>query len=65
MIVYPVFRIDCDDVFLEHIFATEELAKDYCTLMDKTQEHWWYTCDRQYKEVVTEQFWTRKEENNA
>lgn len=59
MIVYPVFRIDCDDVFLEHIFATEELAKDYCTLMHKTQEADWYTWDWRFEEVVTEPFWPK------
>lgn len=62
MIVYPVFRIDCDDVFLDCIFATEELAKDYCTLMNETQEADWYTWDWRFEEVVTEPFWTRKEE---
>ena len=62
MRVYPVLRIDCDDVFVEHIFATEELARDYCTLMNKTQESDWYTWDWRFQEVVTEPFWTRKEE---
>lgn len=62
MIVYPVFRIDCDDVFLDRIFSTEELAKDYCTLMNTTREAGWYTWYWEFKEVVTEPFWTRKEE---
>ena len=62
MIVYPVFRMDCDDVFLEHIFATEELAKDYCNLMNATEEAEWYTWYLQSEEVVTEPFWLRKEE---
>ena len=62
MIVYPVFRINCDDVFLDCIFATEELAKDYCNLMNATEEERcciWYL---QSEEIVTEPFWTRKEE---
>ena len=62
MIVYPVFRIDCDDVFLDCICATEELAKDYCSLMNATEEAEWYTGYLQSKEIVTEPFWTRKEE---
>ena len=62
MKVYPVFRIDCDDVFLDFIFATEELAKDYCNLMNATEEARWYAWDWQSNEVVTEPFWSRKEE---
>lgn len=62
MTVYPVFRIDCDDVFLEHIFATEELAKDYCIMMNATEEADWYTWYLRFEEVVEEPFWTRKEE---
>lgn len=62
MIVYTVFRIDCDDVFLDRIFATEELAKDYCNLMNATEEAHWYTWYLQSEEIVTEPFWTRKEE---
>lgn len=62
MIVYPVFRIDCDDVFLDCIFATEELAKDYCNLMNATEEAHWCTWCLQSEEIVTEPFWTRKEE---
>ena len=62
MIVYTVFRIDCDDVFLDGIFATEELAKDYCNLMNATEEAEWYTWYLQSEEVVTEPFWLRKEE---
>lgn len=62
MTVYPVFRIDCDDVFLDCIFATEELAKDYCNLMNATEEAEWYTWYLQSEEIVTEPFWTRKEE---
>ena len=62
MIVYPVFRIDCDDVLLDCIFATEELAKDYCNLMNETEEAEWYTWYLQSEEVVTEPFWLRKEE---
>ena len=62
MIVYPVFRIDCDDVFLDCIFATEELAKDYCNLMNATEDSNWYTWYTQFEEVISEPFWTRKEE---
>lgn len=62
MIVYPVFRIDCDDVFLDCIFATEESAKDYCNLMNATEEEHWCTWYLQSEEIVTEPFWTRKEE---
>lgn len=62
MIVYPVFRIDCDDVFLDCIFATEELAKDYCNLMNATEEARWCTWYLQSEEIVTEPFWIRKEE---
>ena len=62
MIVYPVFRIDCDDVFLDCIFATEELAKDYCNLMNATEEARWCTWYLQFEEIVTEPFWLRKEE---
>ena len=62
MIVYPVFRIDCDDVFLDCIFATEELDKDYSNLMNSTEEAEWYTWYLQFEEVVTEPFLLRKEE---
>ena len=54
MIVYPVFRIDCDDVFLDCIFATEELAKDYCNLMNATEEAEWYTWYLQSEKEIKE-----------
>ena len=56
MIVYPVFRIDCDDVFLDCIFATEELAKDYCNLMNATEEAEGDTEYLQSEGVVRESF---------
>lgn len=62
MTVYPVFRIDCDDVFLDCIFAKEELAKDYCNLMNATEEAELYTWYLQSEEIVTEPFWLREEE---
>lgn len=62
MIVYPVFRIDCDDVFLDCIFATEELAKDYCNMMNATEDARWCTWYLQVEEIVTEPFWLIKEE---
>ena len=62
MKVYVVEEISGDDVLLDRIFATEELAKDYCNLMNATEEARWYAWDWQSKEVVTEPFWPRKEE---
>ena len=62
MKVYVVDVISGDDVFLDRIFATEELAKNYCNLMNASEDARWHVWGWRSKEVVTEPFWLRKEE---
>lgn len=59
MVVYQVFKTDDYDSYSVGLFATKELAEDYCTLMGSTEEaeysSWWYT----ENEVITEPFWPK------